>query len=142
MFGPKRVMLATLQRAAAQLHLARLRAMVLLATSMPNRSALVRAVEKALQDLADCGPGLPQPLPLRTRALLLAPRRPVSHETTEEALNAYIEAVAMGTPVCELADRVMAACCPELMGRFLQLVDGPDALRVRGARNVAVVMAS
>jgi len=140
MFGPEGLSLATLLRAATQLHVARLRALVLLGPTMPNRKALLRDIEKVLQDLASCGPGLPQPLPLRVRALLLAPLRPVSSETTDEALGAYVEGLAHGAPIGRLADLVIATGCPELMGRFLQLVDGPEVSGVRGARDVALVM--
>jgi len=140
MFGPEGVSLSTLRRVATQLHVARLRALTLLGPSMPNRKAVLRDVEKVLKDLADCGPGLPQALPLRVRALLLAPRHTLSSETTDEALGAYIEGLAHGAPIARLADLVIGTASPELMGRFLQLVDSPEVSGVRSARDVALVM--
>lgn len=100
------------------------------------RSELRAEIEKLICDM-DRAEGITTPLPLRTRALLLLVRRPVAAAADEEAVDAYIRAIASGDPANKLAELVQATGCPELMRRFV--LYGPPAANLAAVKQMQCV---
>lgn len=127
--------------AAVTLHLVRLRTLVLLGPMMSSRTFLRRDIRKTLEDVEMCAASA-NALDMRTRVLLLTPARPMPANADDDAIAAYVEGVAHGASVAELADRVCATGWPELMTRFARTVGGDEGARVREASIVMRVMNS
>jgi hypothetical protein len=104
-----------------------------------GRVRAANRLERRLADLDAILATAPDVSP-RTRAKLLLVRRPVDPDADPVAVAAYARAVAMGAAAKELADKVQATGCPELMGRLLELVRLEDAKPLRRTLVVARVM--
>jgi len=96
-------------------------------------------MEKLLLDL-DRARGVTPPVPRRTRALLLLVKRPVDPGADQNAVVAYVRAVVLGAPATDLAERVQATGCPELMRRLIRLLPVADLTGVKRMLTVAEVM--
>lgn len=128
--------------AAVTLHLVRLRTLVLLGPMMRS-TFLRRDIRKALEDIEMCAASASaSTLGMRTRVLLLTPARPMPANADDGALVAYLEGVARGASVPELANRVCATGWPALMARFARAVGGDEGVRVRKVSLVMNVMNS
>jgi hypothetical protein len=127
--------------AAVTLHHVRLRTLVLLGPMMRSRTFLRRDIRKTLEDVEMCAASA-NTLDMRTRVLLLTPARPMPANADDDAIAAYVEGVAHGASVAELADRVCETGWPALMARFVRAVGGDEGVRVRKVSLVMNVMNS
>jgi hypothetical protein len=103
------------------------------------RGQVADDMEKLLLDL-DRARGVTPPVPRRTRALLLLVKRPVDPGADQNAVVAYVRAVVLGAPATDLAERVQATGCPELMRRLIRLLPVADLTGVKRMLTVAEVM--
>ncbi len=98
-------------------------------------------IEKLLEDL-DRARGVLPPMDRRTRALLLAVKRPADASADAAAVVAYVRAVALGAGWTELAAQVQATGDPELMRRFLRYSPSSHRTEVRKTCSIAEVLCS
>jgi hypothetical protein len=108
---------------------------------MRSRTFLRRDIRKALEDIEMCAASA-STLGMHTRVLLLTPTRSMPANADEDAIAAYVEGVAHGASVAELADRVCATGWPALMARFARAVGGDEGVRVRKVSIAMSVMNS
>lgn len=86
--------------------------------------------------------GVSPALSVRTRALLLMPKRALGSDVNAEGVSAYVRAVALDEPASRLAELVQWTDSVELMKRFLRTVPGVQCEEIQGMLCLAEVTLS